>query len=134
MLKVKIVPVSGFGHTAEFAGINVMSYDLVGKHVNCQFALFENLESYDYITSKMVHLSAGEIEAWGLDDMVLIDAVLTKNGFVRDTTWTTTTTAEETTTTVEETTTTFEEPTTTTTVEEPTTTVEETTTTTTIGE
>jgi hypothetical protein len=85
MLKVRIEPVTGFGKTAVFAGIRLMHYDLQFKHTSCTFNLYE--EQGDYFTSKIVALSPEEVEGWGTDDMVLVDAILAKEGFVRDTEW-----------------------------------------------
>ena len=128
MLKVRIQPVAGFGKTAVFAGIRLMHYDLLSKNASCTFNLYE--EAGEYFTTKVVNMTSEELENWGTDDMVLVDAILDKEGFVRDTNWvaptttmpqlpadltTTTTTAApiETTTTTEapeETTTTTEAP------------------------
>jgi hypothetical protein len=131
MLNIKILPVTGFGKTAEFASISIMNYDLATKTANVTFTLLESAYSINgYILSKHIFLTAEDTANWGLDDMVLVDVVLAKEGLTRDTEWVepTTTVAEP---VVEETTTAMpiEETTTTT---EPV--VEETTTTTTIGE
>lgn len=115
MIKVKIQSSTGFGKTAEFAGINLNQYDLATKYASVTLFLFEDSVNMQPILNRTVYLSPAEIENWGLDDFVLVDLVLEKEGFVRDTTY------------VEPTTTMFVEPeiietTTTTTVEETTTT------------
>ena len=121
MLKVRIEPVTGFGKTAVFAGIRLMHYDLVSKHTSCTFNLYE--EEGEYFTTKIVALTPEEVSNWGTDDMVLVDAILAKEGFVRDTEWVapTTTTIAPLTPPTEPTTTTTEAPaeTTTTTTEAP---------------
>jgi hypothetical protein len=114
MLKVRIQPEVGFGKTAVFAGIRLMHYDLLTKTASCTFNLYE--EEGEYFTTKVVNLTSEELADWGTDDNFFVDAVLTKEGFERDTEWvapapttlapeptTTTTTAapEETTTTTE---------------------------------
>lgn len=113
MLKVRIQPVTGFGKTAVFAGVRLMHYDLLSKNASCTFNLYE--EEGEYFTTKVVNMTAEELEDWGTDDLVLVDLILTKEGFVRDTNWVAPTTtmpplpAEPTTTTTaapEETTTT----------------------------
>jgi hypothetical protein len=85
MLKVRIQPEVGFGKTAVFAGIRLMNYDLVSKAASCTFNLYE--ETGEYFTTKVVSLSAQELENWGTDDTVFVDIVLTKEGFIRDTEW-----------------------------------------------
>ncbi len=113
MLKVRIQPVTGFGKTAVFAGVRLMHYDLLSKNASCTFNLYE--EEGEYFTTKVVNMTSEELEDWGTDDLVLVDLILTKEGFVRDTNWVAPTTtmpplpAEPTTTTTaapEETTTT----------------------------
>lgn len=131
MFNVKILPVTGFGKTAEFASISVMNYDLFSKTANVTFALLEDTSVLNgHILSKHIYLTAEDTADWGLDDMVLVDVVLAKEGLTRDTEWVAPTTTmnmpqvEETTTAmpIEETTTTTteapEETTTTTTIEE----------------
>jgi len=106
MLKIRIQPVTGFGKTAVFAGIRLMHYDLFSKNASCTFNLYE--EDGDYFTTKVVNLTPEELEDWGTDDLFLIDTILTKEDFVRDTTWvapTTTLPLPPTTTTTEATTT-----------------------------
>jgi hypothetical protein len=85
MLKVRIEPSTGFGKTAVFAEIRLMHYDLANKAASCTFNLYE--ETGEYFTTKIVNLSAEETSNWGTDDMILVDAILTKEGFVRDTEW-----------------------------------------------
>jgi hypothetical protein len=85
MLKIRIEPATGFGKTAVFAEIRLMHYDLANKTASCTFNLSE--ETGEYFTTKIVNLSAEEISNWGTDDMVLVDAILTKEGFARDTEW-----------------------------------------------
>lgn len=120
MLKVRIQPVTGFGKTAVFAGIRLMHYDLLSKNASCTFNLYE--EEGEYFTTKVVNMTSDELENWGTDDMVLVDAILTKEGFVRDTDWvepTTTTTTMAPPTMPEPTTTTTEAPQETTTTTQP---------------
>jgi hypothetical protein len=99
MLKVRIQPEVGFGKTAVFAGIRLMHYDLLTKNASCTFNLYE--EEGEYFTTKVVSLTSEELADWGTDDNFFVDAVLTKEGFVRDTEWVapTTTLAPEPTTT-----------------------------------
>ena len=85
MLKVRIQPEVGFGKTAVFAGIRLMHYDLLTKNASCTFNLYE--EEGEYFTTKVVSLTSEELAAWGTDDNFFVDAVLTKEGFVRDTEW-----------------------------------------------
>lgn len=118
MMKVRIQPVTGFGKTAVFAGIRLMHYDLASKNASCTFNLYE--EEGEYFTTKVVNLTSEELENWGTDDMVLIDAILDKESFVRDTNWVQpTTTLPELTTTTTAAPVPAEEPTTTTTTEAP---------------
>ena len=95
MIKVKINTSTGFGKTAEFAGIELMQYDLRTKNASVALSLYESVTSQTYILSRLVYLTAVDLENWGLDDMVLVDTVLEKEGFERDLTYvepTTTTT------------------------------------------
>ena len=85
MLKVRIQPVTGFGKTAVFAGIRLMHYDLLSQNASCTFNLYE--EEGEYFTTKVVNMTSEELADWGIDDLVLVDAILTKEGFVRDTEW-----------------------------------------------
>jgi hypothetical protein len=85
MLKVRIQPVTGFGKTAVFAGIRLMHYDLLSKNASCTFNLYE--EEGDYFTTKVVNMASEELADWGTDDLVLVDSILIKEGFVRDTEW-----------------------------------------------
>jgi len=115
MLKVRIEPSTGFGKTAVFAGIRLMHYDLANKSASCTFNLYE--EAGEYFTTKIVNLNSEEIENWGTDDMFLVDAILAKEGFERDTEWVAPTTTMA--PIPEPTTTTTEAPTETTTTEAP---------------
>lgn len=123
MIKVKINTSTGFGKTAEFAGIELMQYDLRTKNASVAMSLYESNTSQTYILSRLVYLNSTDLENWGLDDMFLVDTVLEKEGFARDLGYVepTTTLAEETTTTTavpeETTTTTAPEETTTTTTQ-----------------
>lgn len=109
MFNVKILPVTGFGKTAEFVSITVMNYDLFSKTANVTFALLEDANVLNgYILSKHIYLTEEDTANWGLDDMVLVDVVLAKEGLTRDTEWVAPTTTmnipqlEETTTTTTE--------------------------------
>jgi hypothetical protein len=116
MFNIKILPVTGFGKTAEFASISITNYDLFSKTANASFTLLEDTNTPNgHILTKTIFLTSEDTIDWGLDDMVLVDAVLAKEGLARDTEWVAPTTTinmpqvEETTTTttVAETTTTM---------------------------
>lgn len=89
MLKVKIDPVSGFGKTAEFAGVQVMHYDLATGSAVVILNTYEETPdlslpgSTEYCLTQTFELSGEETSSWGTDDMVLVDLVLAKRGYVR---------------------------------------------------
>lgn len=89
MLKVKIDPVSGFGKTAEFAGVQVMHYDLATGRAVVILNTYEETPdlslpgSTEYFLTQTFELSGEETSIWGTDDMVLVDLVLSKSGYVR---------------------------------------------------
>ena len=94
MLKVKIESITGFGKTAEFATIHLMHYDLATGSASASVNLYEAdptpgspALAAAQIMTRHISCTPAETSTWGTDDMVFVDAVLTKAGLVRDTEW-----------------------------------------------
>ena len=94
MIKVKIESNSGFGKTAEFAGVHLMHYDLATGKANVILTVYEESpvmtlqDPTEYFLTQTMDLSSEDLATWGTDNMTLVDLVLAKAGFVRDLTWT----------------------------------------------
>jgi len=95
MLKVKIESISGFGKTAEFAMVGLQHYDLHSGSASASVNLYEADPApgvpiampTSQIMNKQVYCTKEELATWGTDDMVFVDLVLSKAGFVRDADW-----------------------------------------------
>jgi hypothetical protein len=94
MLKVKIESITGFGKTAEFATVHLMHYDLASGSATASVNLYEAdpnpgtpAQTAAQIMTHHINCTSEDTAAWGTDDMVFVDVVLSKAGLVRDTEW-----------------------------------------------